>query len=275
MIPRITIAITMILIPVAAQASDTVGVEERLAEVVPLDGLVFFDEDGRKIALADLVDRPVALSLVFFRCAGLCTPLLNEIARVTDIGSLEPGEDFRLISVSFDTRDTPALAKAKKANQLQRMERRRVDPEAWRFLTGTQPNIDRLTQAVGFNYTVSKDGQGFNHPGVVVFLSKEGKICRYLHGTSFNPMDIRMAVEDTSAGHPRSLIRKLTQLCYAYDPVGRTYVLKINRIILGVTVIFALVFAGYLVLRRGEGSRRPSAEAAIAPAAGMEGGRES
>ena len=208
-------AATVLTAGVAHAQSDSVGVDEKLGTIVPLEELTFSDEEGKPITLAELADKPIILSLVFFRCTGLCTPLLNEIARVTDIMKLTPGEDYRLVSVSFDVNDTAGLAKIKKRNQLQRMKLKTPGDQDWRFLTGTQENIDALTSAVGFNYMATKEGDAFNHPGVVVFLSDEGKICRYLHGTSFNPIDVRMAVEDASAGRPRSLIRKLTQLCFA------------------------------------------------------------
>ena len=260
--------------PASAQMAATVGVDEKLGEFVPLKEIVLLDEEGNEVVLADLADRPVALSLIFMRCSGICTPLLNEIARVTDLCTLEPGIDFKLISVSFDTKDTPDLARTKRENQLARMKSRKVAPEAWRFLTGTQENIDRLTKAVGFNYIASEDGQSFTHPGVVTFFTADGKICRYLHGTQFNPMDLRLAVEDTSAGRPRTLIRKITALCFAYDPVGRAYVLKVNRIILAGTLLFALAFVGYLALKRKRGGRPAAARGEDPRAAESSGGSQ-
>lgn len=248
---RRCIALALLLFGLAssAGAKQRVGIDEKLGEVVPLGDLVFNDEDGNAISLESLADRPLALSLVFFRCSGICTPLLNELAKATDNSNVVAGKDFRLVSVSFDTRDTPALAKAKKANQLQRMKSNRPDADGWRFLTGNKENIDKLTEAVGFNYMASKDGDAFNHAGVVVFMAKDGKICRYLHGSRFNPMDIQMSVEDASAGQPRPFIRTLQKLCFAYDPVGRTYVLQVNRIILAITLAFAFLFGLFLLLR--------------------------
>ncbi|MCP4654403.1 MAG: SCO family protein [bacterium] len=231
----------------AQESAPQVGVEERLGELVPLDGLSFIDEDGRTIPLKDLFDRPVLLTLVYYRCPGICTPLLQETARVVGQSDLEPGDDYRLLTISFDPEETASLANIKKLNMLAAIETREVPPDAWRFLTGDADNIRRLTDAVGFHYIRDETGVDFVHAARMIFLSPEGKIVRYLNGTRCNPADLKMAVVDASAGRARSFMQRVERLCYSYDPQGRAYVLKINRIILGVTLLFVLVFGGYLV----------------------------
>ncbi|MDF1564061.1 MAG: SCO family protein [Deltaproteobacteria bacterium] len=249
-----------------ALAAPAVGVDERLGEVADIADVVLVDEEGQPVRLGELMDRPVALSLVFYRCTGICSPLLQDLSKAADNAGLDVGEAYRLVTVSFDPGDTPELARLKRDATLRRMKKTAPEPEEWRFLTGDQASIDRITQAVGFNYTRTEDGQGFNHPGVVVFLSPEGKICRYLHGQQFNPLDVRMAVEDAAVGRPRPLMRKIQQLCFAYDPVGRAYVLRTNRIILAVTMLFAFGFGIYLVTRkRRDGERREDGDARPGP----------
>lgn len=122
-----------------------------------------------------------------------------------------------------------------------------MQPEDWRFLTGDADNIRRLTDAVGFRYIRDKNGIDFVHAARMIFLSPEGKIVRYLNGTRCNPADLKMAVLDASAGRARSFMQRIERLCYSYDPQGRAYVLKINRIILGLTLLFVFIFGAFLL----------------------------
>jgi len=246
----IVVLLMLVLVSAPARAQESapqVGVDERLGEFVPLEGLSFSDEDGRTIPLKTLFDRPVLLTLVYYRCPGICTPLLQETARVVGLSDLEPGEDYRIVTISFDPEETASLAKFKQLNMLAEIENREVRPDAWRFLTGGADNIRRLTDAVGFRYIRDENGVDFVHAARMIFLSPEGKIVRYLNGTRCNPADLKMAVVDASAGRARSFMQRVERLCYSYDPQGRAYVLKNNRIILGVTLLFVLVFGAFLL----------------------------
>ena len=132
------------------QESTQIGIDEHLGEHIPLETLSFFDEDGRPIALKELFDRPIVLTLVYYRCPGICTPLLQELAKVADNCDLTPGEDYRIVTISFNPEETAELAKPKKANMLAELKNKQVPPEGWRFLTGDAENIGRITDAVGF-----------------------------------------------------------------------------------------------------------------------------
>jgi protein SCO1/2 len=259
---RLLVALAMAaaaMAPVVRASSAAVGVEEKLGQTMPLADLAFADEDGKRVVLRDLVDRPTVLVLVFFRCSGICTPLLREVARVADLADLKPGEDYRILTVSFDPGDTPALARTRKDAILQGMTRRPCPPDGWRFLTGEPAMIRRITDAAGFRYEAVDNGQSFNHPAVVTFLDRSGQIVRYLQGTEFNPTDFEMAVDDASAGRPRSIIQSVRRMCFAYDP-GQGYVFKLNRIILGVTILFA---AGFGIFLWATGRRRRAAAPAV------------
>ncbi len=241
--------------PTWADKPVEIGVEEHLGKRLPLEELTFSDENGKPVVLKDLVDRPVLLTLVYFRCPGICTPLLQEVARVADLCDLEPGKDYRMITISFDPRETAELAKPKQANMIGLLKHKHVSPADWRFLTGDQENIRRITDLVGFRYAPDKNGD-FLHPATVIFLSPDGMIARYLNGTEFNPADLKLAVIDASKGRARSFMQRISRLCYSYDPKGRGYVLQINRVILGVTLLFAGGFGAWLLLRRS--IRRPA-----------------
>ena len=119
----------------------------------------------------------------------------------------------------------------------------------WRFLTGDAENIKAITEAVGFHYIPDPNEVDFVHAATLIFVAKDGKIIRYLNGTRFNPADLKLAVVDATEGRARSFMQRIQKLCYSYDPQGHGYALKINRVILGVTLLFALCFAIYLYSR--------------------------
>jgi protein SCO1/2 len=243
----------------AENTAGKVGIEERLGDVLPLDTFHYIDEDNSPIVLADLFDgeTPVVLTLVYYSCPGICTPLLNELAYNIERCDLTPGDDFQLVTISFNPADTAELARLKRINILDTIETNKPDPEDWRFLVGDQENIDKITEAVGFNYVPDENGVDWVHAASVIFISPEGKISRYLNTLQFNPADLELAVVDASQGHARSFMQKIERLCYSFDPEGRAYVLKVNRIILGITLVFVLLFVFFLILKKP--ARKPDA----------------
>lgn len=257
MLPQKTISISLLSAVIvtlgppslAQQNTPRVGVEEHLGQMLPLDDLTFSDETGKTIKLRELFDLPVALTLVYFRCPGICTPLLLEVAKVADNGDLVPGKDYRLVTISFDPTEKADLAKNKKANMLAEFKKKTLPPDAWRFLTGDQKNITAISDILGFYYTKDKNGVDYVHGSTVMFISPDGKISRYLIGTQFNPADLKLAVLDASQGRARSFMGKIQTLCYTYNPDSRGYVLKVNRIILGITLVFALAFGAVLLIK--------------------------
>jgi len=230
---------------------ELVGVQEKLGEMVPLD-LEFRNEKGEKVVLRDLVKRPTVLTLVYFRCPTICSPLLREVAHTVEESDIVPGVDYDLITVSFDVKDTLELAARTKEALLGELDKK-VPPDSWHFLLGDPENIAKLTDAVGFRF--KQDKQDFAHAATVVFLSPDGKIVRYLGGLSLLPADLKLAVLDAANGQPRTLIQRIQKLCYAYDPEGKTYVLKVNRIVLVVTLLMLGAFLAVLLVRR-----KPAAE---------------
>ncbi len=226
-----------------------VGIDEHLGETVPIDTLTFNDEDGNPIILGELFDKPVVLTLVYFRCAGICTPLMQELTKVADQSDLVPGEDYRLITISFDPEDTCDMAKNKQANLINSMTNQQMEYDGWRFLTGDIENISKITDAVGFRYIPDKNEVDYVHAATLVFLTENGMIARYLSGIEFNPADLKLAVIDAKEGRARSFMQKIQRFCFSYDPDGHAYILKINRIILAVTLIFVVIFGVFFLIR--------------------------
>ena len=233
----------------------TVGIDSKLGETIPLD-LTFNDEEGKPVRLGDLVRRPTVFVLVYLRCPGICSPLMHEVAATVDKMELTPGIDYDLITVSFDAREGPDLASMAKDNLLGAMKRQ-VAPDGWRFLTGDERNIARLTDAFGYRFR--RDKGDFVHSGTIMFVSPEGMIVRYLPGLKLLPAHMKMAIQDAAKGRPRSFMQAIQRLCYAYDPEGRTYIVKVNRIILAVSLVTLGAFVGYLFAFGRRGSP-PAAE---------------
>ncbi len=255
----VAVALGLALVAADVRAADEpteIGIVEHLGDRLPLGELSFLDEEGRPITLKELSDRPIVLTLVYYKCPGICTPLLQELAAAVDKCELVPGIDYRMVTISFDPTETPELARPKKSNMIAEVKSKTVPPDAWRFLTGDAKNVRAITEAVGFRYIQDKNKVDFVHAATVIFLSTDGMIARYLNGTRINPADLKLAVIDASEGRARSFMQKIQKLCYSYDPEGRAYVLKVNRIILGVTMLFALAFGGFLVFKKT--ARRPT-----------------
>src|SRR5512133_1756164 len=213
------------------------GVDERLGAVVPGE-LVLRDELGAPVRLGDTLDKPTVLALVYFRCAGICSPLLNGLTNVVERTGLRPGRDFQVLTVSFDDRDTPALAEAKKRNYLAGLSKD-FPPGAFRFLTGDAATTKRLADAVGFGF--QRQGEDFIHPAVVTVLAPGGKITRYLYGISFLPFDVKMAAAEAAQGRAVPTVSRVLQLCYSYDEAGRGYRLDLPRIFGILTLLVVVV----------------------------------
>jgi len=240
-------------------ADGKLGIEEHAAKRVPME-VPFLDETGKRVTFSELMEgKPAILTLNYYGCPGLCTPQLNDLARNLTLVKLAENRDYKVITLSFDPTETPDEALKKKGNLLASMPRP-YDPEAWKFLTGTETNIRKITQSVGFYYEKQLGPGGMEeyiHPAVLVALSPDGKITRYLNGVQQLPFDIQMALMEASQGTVRPTIAKTLLFCFAFDPKNKTYVFAAEK--MG-AVLLSLILVGfflYLVLsgnkRRGEG----------------------
>lgn len=228
--------------PLRAQTNTGVGVDEKLGQPVLAD-LIFNDEAGQPVTLQSLLGKTTILTLVYYECPGICTPLLNNLTGTLDQLDLTPGRDYQVITISFDPKDTPSVAARKRENYVKQIHRA-FPMEAWRFLTGNQAAIDKITDAVGFRY--QKVGNDFNHPGVVMVLSPDGRMMRYLQGIQFMPFDIKMAVIEAGKGHPMPTLNRVLAFCFSYDPEGRKYVFSTLKVAGVATLGVLACFGGFL-----------------------------
>ncbi len=224
-----------------------VGIDQRLNEQVPPD-IEFHDEDGRTVRLAQYFGKdPLILSLVYHECPMLCSELLEGLLRAVRVLSLDIGKDFQILTVSFNPREGPSLAKSVKDTYVRRYKRTNAGA-GWHFLTGDQASIERLTRAVGFRYSYDPEKNLYAHAGGIMVLTPEGRISRYFYGIDFAPRDLRLGLIEASQNRIGSIVDQVLLFCYHYDPVTGKYgfVILTSLRILG--VLFVLGLVGYVVM---------------------------
>lgn len=224
------------------QPGQEIGIDEKLDQQIPLD-LNFIDENGKPVSLKQLFTKPTILTLVYYRCPGICSPLLSGVSDMVDKLDMEMGRDYNIITISFDPGENYETAEGKKQNYLDNMKKK-IPESGWHFLTGDSLSIAKLTDAIGFRY--KRQGNDFAHSAVITILSQDGKVARYLYGINFLPLDVKLALTEASEGKSGPTINKFLKLCYSYDPEGRKYVINLTRIAGGMTLIAIIGF--FLVL---------------------------
>jgi protein SCO1/2 len=231
-----------------------VGIDQHLNGQIPLD-LTFRDESGKSVRLGDYFGRkPVLLNLVYYECPMLCTLELSGLVRGLRGMSLRVGRDFNVVTVSFNPRETPPLAAAKKENYI----RLYGHPEAaagWHFLTGAEPSIDALAQAVGFRYVYDPKAAQYAHATGIMVATPQGKLARYFYGIDYPPGDLRLGLVEASQSKIGTPVDSVLLFCYHYDPNTGKYSLMILQLMqaAGVATVLGLgVFL--LVLFRREQS---------------------
>jgi protein SCO1/2 len=218
-----------------------VGIEQRLDEAIPLD-LPFQDETGATIRLGDcLSDKPAILVLAYYRCPMLCNQVLNGLLDGLRQVPFDVGDQLNVVVVSFDAREKPELAAAKKATYVEHYGRPGADL-GWHFLTGEQASIDQLTQAAGFRYHYDARTDQFAHASGIMVLTPQGRIARYFYGITYPPRDLRLGLVEASAGRIGSPVDQVLLLCYHYDPATGTYAAAAMRFVRlgGVVTVAAL-----------------------------------
>ncbi len=221
-----------------------VGVVEHLGETIPMD-LTFMNENGDTVKLADIIEKPTIFNFVYFDCPGLCSPLLDGVSDAVSKVDMELGNDYQVVTISFNTKDTPEKAKQKKNNFVQKISQENRD--AWMYLTGTQENINTITNALGFKYKPA--GLDFSHPSVIIVVSPEGVITRYLYGLTFLPFDVKMSIIEAQKGIQGASVNKILEVCFAYDPVSRSYTLKTTTFIGSVSLGLLAMLLTFLLIK--------------------------
>jgi protein SCO1/2 len=226
--------------------------KQRLGDRLPLD-THFKDEAGRDVTLGEYFGKkPVIVSFVYYQCPMLCTQVLNGISSSLKVLPFTAGREFDVVLVSFDPRDTPEAATAKKRAHLDHWNVRDTS-DGWHFLTGDEDAIRRVTSAAGFSYTWDPQSQQFAHVSGLLVANVDGTLSRYFYGVEFSPRDLRLALVDSGNGKVGSVIDELLLYCFQYDPShGRYGAVFMNILRLGGVVTVGFIVGFIVLMRRRE-----------------------
>jgi protein SCO1/2 len=235
-----------------------VGIAQNLNTQLPLS-LTFTDDEDKQVQLADYFGkRPAILALVYYQCPMLCSEELNGLTGALQMVNFVPGKDFDVIVVSIDPSEGTDLAAAKKRSYVKRYGRPNT-ASGWHFLTGTQPNIDALTKAVGFGYVKIPGPDGkltqFAHASSIQIVTPEGKLAQYYMGVEYSPKDLRLGLVEASANRIGSPVDNILTYCYHYDPQTNKHSLIVARVVQlgGLVTVFGL--GGFMVVMFRRDSR--------------------
>ena len=234
-----------------------IGFDQKIDDRLPLD-VELRDEGGRRVRLGEYFGaKPVVLAFVYYDCPMLCTQVLSSMTSTFGVLTLDPGRDFEIVVVSFDPRETPALAAEKKALYVERFGRPGTEG-GWHFLTGDEGSVKRLTAAAGFRYVWDEKSGQFAHPSGVIVATPDGRLARYLFGLEYGPRDLRFALIEASEGRVGTAVDSLLLYCYHYDPMTGRYGLVIMRALRmagAATVLLLGAFITVMVRRERRGAR--------------------
>jgi protein SCO1/2 len=238
-----------------------VGIDQKLNQTIPLN-LTFRDENGQTVQLAQFFGhKPVILTLVYYNCPMLCTQVLNGVESGLKELQTDIGKQFEVVTVSIDPTESHVLAKVKQEMYVG-MYGRPDAAQGWHFLTGDEPQIKQLADAVGFRYAYDPDTKQFAHASAIMLLTPEGKISRYFYGIQYPSRDLRLGLVEASEGKIGTPVDQVLLFCYHYDPATGKYGLLISRVIQAGGALTVLILGiAMLILFRGEHYALPQRKA--------------
>jgi protein SCO1/2 len=224
-----------------------VGIEQHLNEQIP-PALTFRDETGKAVHLGDYFGRkPLILNLVYYQCPMLCGEVLSGLESALRVLKFDVGKEFDVLTVSFDPKETPEIATAKKAEYLKRYGRSSA-AGGWHFLTGPPASIDALTKAAGFQYQYDPKSGQFAHATAIMVLTPEGRIAQYYYGVEFAPRDLRLGLIQASENKIGTVVDQVLLYCYHYDPETGKYGAIISRVLQLAAGATVLILGTFLVV---------------------------
>jgi protein SCO1 len=222
-----------------------VSFEQKLDQQVPLD-LPFVDSTGRVVRLGDyLGQKPVILSLGYYECPMLCSLVRNNLFESLKVLDFDVGEEFELVIVSIDPKETPEIAEMKRQSSLMEYGRSRSG-EGWHFLVGQEASIQTLAEAIGFHYVYDPKLDQYAHPSGIVILTPGGKIARYFYGIDYPARDLRLGLVEAADSKIGSPVDQLLLMCYHYDPASGEYTLMIMNFIRAAGALTVVGLAGFI-----------------------------
>lgn len=256
----------VLLTPAAALAqggkpnpADGVAFEQRMGEQVPLDA-AFVDEQGGAVRLGQFftAGQPVILVMSYYECPMLCSFVREGVLAALQQVPLTAGRDFQVVNISIDPLETPMMAAGVKTLTLQRYARTGAE-NGWHFLTGSEEQIRRVANAIGFKYVYDETIDQYAHAAGIVVLTPEGKTARYFFGIEFNVSDVRLGIVEASAGKVGNPIDQILLLCYQYNPITGSYTPTIMTIlrVAGVLTVIGIITMIVMLSRSTPGGNLP------------------
>jgi protein SCO1/2 len=234
-----------------------VGIDQKLNSQVPLD-LVFRDESGNAVTLGQYFgQKPVVLVLAYYDCPMLCTIVLNGVLHSVKELKYNIGREFEVVTVSFDPTEKPSLAAAKKAIYVGLYDRPNAGA-GWHFLTGDEPAIRQLTQAVGFRYNYDAQTKQYFHATGIMVLTPDGHLARYFYGIQYPSGNLRLGLVEASQGKIGSPVDQVLLYCSQYDPATGKYSVIVSHV-LKIAALATVLSLGGLVLAMSLGKKRATA----------------
>lgn len=241
------------------KALEEIGIEQKLNSQVPLNAK-FKDADRNDVTLEKYFkkDRPVILALVYYECPMLCNEVLNGLTGTLKGISFNAGEEFDVVAISFDANEhkNENLAKNKKTGYMERYNRPGTS-DGWHFLTGTDEEIRKVTESVGFSFKWDEKSEQFAHAGGIILLTPEGKVSRYFYGIDYSPKDVKLGLVESSENKIGGAVEALYLYCFHYNPATGTYGLAILNVLRAAAVatllgIGAMMFVFWRRSKKGE-----------------------
>ena len=219
---------------------------------------VLVDHLGRELRWGDLLGKPVILVLSYYTCDGSCSIINQAMASLLkDVTAVRPGEDFRIVTLSFDRHDS--LGSTAKFRDLVATEAKGLAEDAWTFATfKSEADLKAETERIGFKFFWSPEDRIFLHPGAFLFFSPKGQLVRVLYQQDISGRDVELGVLDARQGQfrPNEIINFALSLCYSYNYHDGKYALSIplfvglGALLTGLSTLFGSIFVFKLTKKR-------------------------
>jgi protein SCO1/2 len=241
-------------------ALSAVRIDQRLGAQVPLD-LTFRDEQARPVRLGEVGGgKPVLLVLAYIRCPRLCSVVLQNVVECARGIPFDAGQQYQVVVVSFDPREGPELAAAAKRKAAEDYGRPGAE-NGWHFLTGEEPAIRRLADAVGFRYIYDAKKDEYRHSAGIMVLTPRGKVARYFFGIRYPARDVRLGLVEASEGKIAAPAdRALLMACLSYDPQTGNYTVAVMKLLRLAAALTVLALAAYMAVNWRRARRKALAE---------------
>ncbi len=224
-----------------------IGINQQMGSMVPLD-VPFVDETGREVTLRAFTGKPVILALVYYECPSLCNLVLNGVVRATKDVPLKVGDEYEVVAVSFDPRETSSVAAAKRDTYMKQAG----VTKGWHFLTGPETSSKKLADSLGFRYVYDSLTNQYAHSSAIMILTPTGKISKYFYGINYPSRDVRLALRESSGEKIGSATDQILLYCFHYDPSSGKYALVVMNVlrVAGVLTFGALATFMIVMLKR-------------------------